>query len=287
MLCIQLAAHSKKKKPATQEHLMIQLAKSLASRMTGALKPGEPVVILMHFLGGSQREWDEVITLIDGRLRSITVDLPGFGDSNEIGGYSVSEMADAVEDVVREEVSGRYILVGHSMSGKVSMVLAARAQRRGDNCLAGLLLVAPSPPSPEPMGDDKRSMMMELLGNTHENDRARARQYITKNELRDISSTVEARASAEVLRMNRAAWNAWLTDGSKEDWADFVGMLDVPAMVLAGEKDLSLGPKQQQEFTMPHLRFGILRTVPNCSHLIPMECPSTMAKLLEEFHGTV
>ncbi len=266
---------------------MMQLAKSLASRTTGALKPGEPVVVLMHFLGGSQREWDEVIALIDGRIRCITVDLPGFGASNEISGYSVSEMADAVEDVVREEVSGRYILVGHSMSGKVSLVLAKRAQRRGDDCLAGLLLVAPSPPSPEPMGNEKRNMMLDLLGDKHDNDRARARQYITKNELRDIPADVEERASQEVLRMNRAAWSAWLTDGSKEDWSDFVGTLDVPAMVLAGEKDLSLGPDQQAEFTMPHLSMGILRTVPNCSHLIPMECPSTMASVLEEFHGTV
>lgn len=266
---------------------MMQLTRSLASRTTGASKQGEPVLILMHFLGGSQREWDEVIGLIDGRIRCITVDLPGFGDSNEISGYSVSEMADAVEDVVRERVSGRYILVGHSMSGKISMVLARRAQRRGDDCLAGLLLVAPSPPSPEPMGEEKRNMMLELLGGMHENDRARARRYITKNELRDLSADVEERASTEVLRMSRAAWNAWLTDGSKEDWADFVGTLDVSAMVLAGEKDLSLGPKQQAELTMPHLKFGILRTVPNCSHLIPMECPSTMAKMLEEFHGTV
>ncbi len=266
---------------------MMQLVKSLASRTTGLSRPGKPVVVLMHFLGGSQREWDEVIALLDGRLRCITVDLPGFGDSNDVGGFSVSEMADAVEDVIREEVSGRYILVGHSMSGKVSMVLARRAQMRGNDCLAGLLLVAPSPPSPEPMGDDKRNMMLELLGDNHDNDRARARQYITKNELRDIPADVEERASSEVLRMSRAAWSAWLTDGSKEDWSDFVGTLDIPTLVLAGEKDLSLGPKQQAEFTMPHLRLAVMRTVPNCSHLIPMECPSVMAAILEEFHGTV
>lgn len=266
---------------------MLQLAKSLASRLTGNVKPGEPVVVLMHFLGGSQREWDETIELLGGSIGTLTVDLPGFGDSSEVAGYGVAEMADAVEAVLREEISGRYILVGHSMSGKVSLVLARRAQMRGDDCLAGLLLVAPSPPSPEPMGEEKRTMMLDLLGDEHTDDRARARQYITKNELRDIPPDIEQRASSEVLRMDRDAWKAWLTDGSKEDWSDFVGVLDIPAMVLAGEKDRSLGPEQQAEFTLPHLRLGVLRTVPDCSHLIPMECPAAMAGAIEEFHGTV
>lgn len=266
---------------------MMQLTKSLSSNATGVARRGEPTVVLMHFLGGSQREWDEVIELLDGRLRTLTVDLPGFGDSNAIDGFTVSEMADAVEAVVREEVTGRYILVGHSMSGKVSLVLARRAQNRGDDCLAGLLLVAPSPPSPEPMGEEKRTIMLGLLGETGNDDRANARKYITKNELRDIPPEVEERASLEVLRMNRAAWRAWINDGSREDWSDFVGSLDVPAMVLAGEKDLSLGPDQQREFTLPHLRYNILRTVANCSHLIPMECPAAMAAAIEEFYGSV
>ena len=57
--------------------------------------------------------------------------------------------------------------MGHSMSGKVSMVLARRAQDAGYATvladpqsaglgLRGLVLVAPSPPSPEPMTDEKR-----------------------------------------------------------------------------------------------------------------------------------
>jgi hypothetical protein len=60
-------------------------------------------------------------------------------------------------------------------------------------------------------------------------------------------------------------------------------MLDVPALVVAGEKDLSLGPKQQAELTLTHLRRGDMITVKNCSHLVPMEQPEAMTALLRGF----
>jgi hypothetical protein len=133
------------------------------------------------------------------------------------------------------------------------------------------------------MDDSKRSMMVGLLGERHDDDRARARAYITKNELRDIPPAVEERASLEVLRMNRTAWVAWVTKGTREDHAEFVGVLDIPALVIAGEKDLSLGPRQQAELTLPHLRRGDLIMVKHCSHLVPMEQPEAMTALLGGF----
>ncbi len=270
-------------------HLPVKFSPALAVRLAGSPHAAGPTLVLMHFLGGSAREWDEVTASLGNEIRTVAVDLPGFGDSHTIPGYSVEEMADAVEATVREHVTGSYVLVGHSMSGKVALALARRAQDRlashTDQPLAGLVLVAPSPPSPEPMGEDKRSMMLGLLSERHPDDRARARRYITKNELRDIPEEVEERASQEVLRMNRTAWVAWIEHGSREDWAERVGVLRLPAQVLAGEKDLSLGPEQQRDCTMPHLPHGELCVVANCSHLIPMEQPAVMAAALRAFHA--
>jgi len=255
----------------------------LAAKVRGTAADGAPTLVLMHFLGGSHREWDEVVALLGENVRTVALDMPGFGDSAQVPGYSVAEMADAVESAIHEQVEGPYILVGHSMSGKVSMVLARRAQDRADKSLLGLVLIAPSPPSPEPMSDEKRSMMLGLLGERHPDDRARARSFITKNELRDILPEIEERASLEVLRMNRAAWTAWVTKGSKEDWSERVGTLELPALVIAGDKDLSLGPEQQETLTLPHLHQGELKTVARCSHLVPMEKPEELAMLLRAF----
>ena len=250
---------------------------NLATTKQGSGANGLPTLVLMHFLGGSQREWDEVLTLLGPEQASLTVDLPGFGGSAEVTGYSVAEMADAVAEAVKDQTN--FVLVGHSMSGKVSAVLASR----GLPGLQGLVMVAPSPPGPEPMDDEKRNGMIAMLGHKYDGDLERAKKYITKNEERDIAPAVLERAATEVLRMNRTAWVAWLTHGSKEDWADRVGVLHLPALVVAGEKDRSLGPAQQREKTLPHLGQGIMIVVEGCSHLVPLERPAELAVILTEF----
>ncbi len=260
----------------------------LQAEVRGTGRAGDVAVVLMHFLGGSAREWDEVVSLLGDGQRTVAVDLPGFGSAAAVPGYAVGEMAAAVEELLGRLKLGRFVLVGHSMSGKVAAVLARRlADRSGESGLEGLVLVAPSPSGPEPMEAGKRERMLGLLGEVREGDAARAREYITKNEERDIPPAVVERAVSEVLRMNRAAWRAWLESGSKEDLGEQVGVLELPVMVVAGERDRSLGPDQQQAYTMPHLARGEMRVVQGCSHLVPMERPDEMASLLREFVETL
>lgn len=271
-------------------------------REHGNVRPGGITLVLMHFLGGSTREWDEVVDALGDAVHTVAIDLPGFGGSAEMPGFSVEQMADAVEYRLGLLKLGRYVLVGHSMSGKVSAVLARRyAERWGSAAsdgsgrhentvgakqlegLEGLVLVAPSPPGPEPMTDDKRETMKESLGEKKDGDRARAKMYIGRNDERDIAPAVLERTTDEVLKMNRVAWVAWLEHGSKEDWADRVGVLDLPVLVVAGEKDGSLGPEVQARVTMPHFADAELKQVAGCSHLIPLERPVELAGMLREF----
>ena len=258
---------------------------SLAAIVRGTAHMGEPTLVLMHFLGGSAREWDEVIPLLGDHQHTVALDLPGFGDSADIPGYTVAEMADAVEATLGELALAQYILVGHSMSGKVAAVMASRARERSNSGLVGLILIAPSPPGPEPMTEEKRSGMIGLLGERHTaaEDWTRARTYVTKNDRRDLAKPVEDRAIAEVLRMNRSAWVAWVERGSREDWAERVGVIDLPTLIVAGEKDESLGAETQCRVTLPHFRQGHLACVKNCSHLVPMEKPQELAGLMRGF----
>lgn len=269
----------------------------VAAKIRGTGRVGRPTLVLMHFLGGSGREWDEVIALLGNDYETVTVDLPGFGDSAEMTGYTVAEMADAVEALISELRLQHYVLVGHSMSGKVAAVLARRAEDRAGNPtknrgleeLAGLILLAPSPAGPEPMTEEKRGGMIASLGERgeREEDRTKARAYVTRNEERDMPDAVVARAADEVLRMNRTAWVAWLAYGSKEDWLERVGVLTLPVLVVAGENDASLGPETQKRVTMPHVTRGEMRVMKGCSHLIPMERPMELANMMREFVSSV
>jgi len=66
-------------------------------------------------------------------------------------------MADWLADEVRSRSLASWMLVGHSMGGKIATIVAARARdgERGLSGLAGIVLVTASPPAPEPMEESR------------------------------------------------------------------------------------------------------------------------------------
>jgi len=100
---------------------------------------GDPALVFLYYWGGSSRTWQDVINQLGGKPRSIALDQRGWGDSvARDGRYDLSAMADDAEAVARTLGLVRYVLVGHSMGGKVAQIIAAR---RPDG-LVGLVLVA-------------------------------------------------------------------------------------------------------------------------------------------------
>ncbi len=255
--------------------------------LCGTSDPGTPVIVGLHFLGGSAIAWHPVIRLLEGRFRWVLVDLPGFGLAAGRGGYSVAEMADTVVRIIAECAPRRWVLAGHSMGAKVALAVARRAED-GDPALAGLeglILLAGSPPSPEPMTQEKRSAMLGWFAGDAAASQIEAKGYIAGNVGVALPSTLEELAVADVLRTERAAWTAWLTSGSREDWSDQVGVLRTPALIVAGEKDDALGPKAQAALMAPHFKQASLRTLPGTGHLLPLEQPDLLAALFTSFVG--
>ncbi len=255
---------------------------------------GEQTLIFLHFLGGSGREWTGVTDRLQDQFRCVALDLPGFGESADLPGYSVAEMADAVERALGSLAPERWLLVGHSMGAKVATVLARRLAnaaatdgpvwRRG---LEGMVTVAGSPPSPEPMGEGQRAKMLRSLGERQADaakDHQAANQFIRDNLAGELPTAEFGLLTTDVHRMSRAAWNAWLESGSKEDWSDRVGVLDLPALVIAGAEDGPLGPEGQRRLMLPHLGGAdTVKVIAGASHLMPVEAPGELAGLIREF----
>jgi len=119
---------------------------------------GEPALIFLHYWGGSSRTWRIVIDRLGVWCRSIILDQRGWGASIATDGrYDLSVMADDVEAVARQLGLGRYVLVGHSMGGKVAQIVAARRPKE----LVGLVLIAPAPPTPMPVPETVRAGMLQ------------------------------------------------------------------------------------------------------------------------------
>lgn len=259
----------------------------LHQRMNQSMKD-RPVLFLLHALGGSARAWDGIAASLDDGFESIAIDLPGFGDARAAADLSVAGMADHVAAAVRKRGAARWLLVGHSMGGKIASIVAARALagEPGLFGLAGVVLLAASPPSPEPMEEDRRQKMIGWASHGPLDDAA-ARAFVDANVGHALAPASDRLALEDLRQASREAWLAWLERGSREDWSAEVGTLDLPALIIAGGADGDLGEKGQRATNAIVYPRATLSVEEGAGHLLPLERPREMADRIARFwHGT-
>jgi pimeloyl-ACP methyl ester carboxylesterase len=84
--------------------------------------------VLLHGWNGSRREWLLNLKALAPRVRAIAPDLPGYGDSEDIEGfsYSLENIASFVDAFRRKLKLQSFDLIGHSMGGCIAARYAAR-----------------------------------------------------------------------------------------------------------------------------------------------------------------
>lgn len=224
-----------------------------------------PTWVLLHYFGGSRLSWKPFMAALGSPC--IAPDLRGFGDAPPGGPMRVSDYADDVAKLL----PAQYVLVGHSMGGKVATALAARRPPG----LRGVVLVAPSPPGPEPMADDARDTLRAAWG-----DEAAA--HATARTLtRHSRGPAFERVVADHMRASHGAWLAWLDHGSREDLRVLAGQVQAPVLVVAGADDASLGPAVQEQQTLPALDGGTMHVLGGSRHLVPLDQPHALAAVMQ------
>ena len=241
-------------------------------------------VFCLHFLGGSGREWDSVRQHLDRTVACVTIDLAGFGDAAASPGYSVAAMTECVAEAIRARTPARWLIAGHSMGAKVAACLARRAEDGavGLAGLAGLVLLAGSPPGPEPMADAMRQEMLGWFAGPAQTSRDEAERYVARNVGAPLQASTTRQAVEDVLRAHPEAWTAWLEFGSREDWSTRIGVLRTPTLLIAGGEDADLGPAAQQALARLHFVDARLVVLDGAGHLLPLERPEDVARLIVE-----
>lgn len=83
-----------------------------------------PSVVFLHGLFGQGRNWTQIGKALADRYRVLLVDLPHHGRSQWAEEFDYLHLADEVAALLEEH--GPATVVGHSMGGKVAMLLALR-----------------------------------------------------------------------------------------------------------------------------------------------------------------
>lgn len=230
---------------------------------------------LIHGFGTSGRLWRRVCELSAFPTEWLTPDLLGFGDAAALGraGQTTGDMAEHLAGGLRASGGGPYRLAAHSMGGKVALLLAARHPA----LVAELLLVAPSPPGPEPMSDEDRTQLRAAWGDAaalEKQYRRITRQPLPEQDLRQLVS--------DGLRASRDAWQAWTDVGSRKDISGELGTLNLPITVLFSEDDPAIGPQVIRDGVLARLAGARGEPIWGSGHLIPLELPQRVLDALTE-----
>ncbi|TGE09589.1 alpha/beta fold hydrolase [Hymenobacter fodinae] len=239
--------------------------------------PDSLTFIGLHYWAGSGREFQQMAKLLAPTHNFLAPDLSGFGESVPPvgGGYSVDAYADQIASFIADKQIARYVLVGHSMGGKIALALAAR-QPAG---LAGVALLSPSPPTPEPMTDEDRMASMRSYGKLTE-----AEKTFSKITARPLPEEIRQQILKDNMQSTRLAWDAWLLHGSREDISARMCNVVVPCAILAGDQDNVMSPSVHGLETLPLLPVGTpLEIIGGAGHLLPYEAPQEVVDLLRAF----
>ena len=231
-----------------------------------------PTLVFLHYFGGSSLAWTEVIEKLAANYHCIAPDMRGFGASNEAAGnFAVADYADDVADLISVLSLENYILVGHSMGGKIALAFAARRPEG----LRSLILLAPSPPTPEPIKEDEREKLLTTHGN-----RCVATETVCQAAGGKLSGAVFARSIDDNLRSSETAWRAWLEIGSREDISAEVGKINVPVLIAAGAEDENMTAELLECEIVRRVSDARLTVIENAKHLLPLEVPDASANLI-------
>ncbi|MBB2501780.1 alpha/beta hydrolase [Amycolatopsis echigonensis] len=240
-------------------------------------RPGTgPTLVFLHYWGGSARTWDLVVGRLAGR-DTLTVDFRGWSRSSTLAGpYALRQFADDTLAIIADAGVADYVLVGHSMGGKVAQLVAATRPAG----LRGIVLVGSAPAKP---ASGITPEYREGLSHAYDSDEsvAGARDHIlTATELPE---QIKSRIATDSRASTDAARTEWPLRGIAEDIREHTRMISVPALVVAGENDQVETVDVLVDHLMPYLADAEYTVIPKTGHLIPLEAAAALADAITAF----
>lgn len=236
---------------------------------------GEPTLLFLHYWGGSGRTWMGVIDRLAAAHRCVAPDQRGWGESDKnAAAFDLPLLADDATALIQRLGLTRYVLVGHSMGGKVAQLLASRRPAG----LEALILVAPAPPAPMAILDEQRRAM------THAYDsREAVETALEVLAARPLNSALREQVIADSLCGAPAAKRAWPERGMTLDLTREATRIAVPTLVIGGEADRIDTVETLRREVVGRIDGATLLSLPSVGHLSPLEAPAEVAAAIHGF----
>jgi len=249
--------------------------KKIQYQVSGA---GQPVVLL-HGYCEDQQMWDHFIPLLPS-AKYITVDLPGFGDSDVIPNISIGEMAEVIMAVLKKLKIDKIILIGHSMGGYISLAFAEKYPAS----LIGLGLFHTHPYADTELQKAARNKSTDFL---NRNGAAHyAKQLIPKLFPAGFSRFNNSLVNNLIHRASRFPVEGLICGQQamrdRADHSKTLAKITCPVHFIIGKKDTTVDEKRALEQTTLAPK-SLIHILPDIGHMGMFEQPKKTAELVREF----
>ncbi|GAW20393.1 hypothetical protein ANO14919_098990 [Xylariales sp. No.14919] len=248
----------------------------------GQPSPSRPSLIFHHYYGGSPATFKHVLSQPGIEpFHKVLYHARGWFPSTgppEPDAYGIAALSSDLSAVISEtglaNHEAGFILVGHSMGGKVAQHYAAT---NASPALKGLILVAPASLAGVDFPPDAKAQQRAAYQS------ADGVRFVLDNVLTagpgTLGSEVVDQCVQDSMRGNEAANAAWPDYASAESHGDLEEKIRALVLVLRGDKDF-----ERDLVGVLGAKLGwAQKTVEDCGHLIPLEKPEYLADEILQF----
>ncbi len=228
-----------------------------------------PVIVMVHGAGGSSDIWRSQVHGLQKTARVAALDLPGHGNSKGPAREGIEDYADWLGDFLKEAFDMPVFVVGHSMGGAITQVLAVKYPQM----LKGIVLAATGPRlrvAPQ---------FLRLLSEDFENAVERFLGYAyapeAPKELVRQGIDIMKEAGPDIVCGDLTACDNFSSES-------FVSSISVPCLIAVGEKDM-LTPPSLSEKLNSSIKGSTLKVIDGAGHMLMVERPAAFNNLISQF----
>jgi pimeloyl-ACP methyl ester carboxylesterase len=229
---------------------------------------GKPVVFI-HGASGSSFSWYFQKEYLKQSMEVVLLDLPGHGKSPGDGCERLEECRDAVYGVVKSLGLEKCYMVGHSMGGAISMLLALTYPE----ILEGLVLLATGA---------KLRVFPEILQNILRDKEGTVRKITEVAFSKKTPASVIESGFKEMMKCRKEVIHRDFHSCEQFNVMDRVRRITVPTLIMCGEDDL-LTPVKYSEYLHAEIPDSKLVRIPDAGHILMIEKPEPVNRAIEAF----
>ncbi|MFC7063921.1 2-succinyl-6-hydroxy-2,4-cyclohexadiene-1-carboxylate synthase [Halobacillus seohaensis] len=242
-------------------------------------------LVFLHGFTGSSHTFDEVISSLPPSVRTITIDMPGHGETGELGITTMEQFSRDLSVLLNKLGLSKIDLVGYSMGGRAALSFAMLYPGYIDK----LILESASPGLVSSEQQLARQAKDQAFINKLQSQGVEAfindwEQVPLFHTQRKLSEEVQQRIRRERLSHTAVGLSQSLEGmgtGKQPSWWNQLPDLNKEVLLIVGQQDEKFVQlNQEMDKQLPQSTYSEVKGV---GHAIHVEEPRIFAKIVEEF----